>query len=83
MKITIKYCGMCLYEASGLEAAIRENTIIDDIDLRQGSGGGFDVFVDGVRIYSKEETGKFPTHEDILDKIILYDIGKTKCGLEA
>ena len=48
MKITIKYCGMCLYEASGLEAAIRKNTIIDDIGLREGNTGVFDVFVDGV-----------------------------------
>ena len=83
MNITIKYCGTWNYigEASSLEAAIREATTIEDIILQEGSGGVFDVLVDRTKIYSKDETGRFPTHTEILDEIILYDLGKPKCGL--
>ena len=83
MTITIKYCGQWNYigEASSLEAAIKKATTIEDIYLQEGGDGIFDVIVDRTNIYSKDKTGKFPTHAEILDKIILYDIGKSKCGL--
>lgn len=29
----------------------------------------FDVVVDGKRIYSKHETGRFPDNDDILDQL--------------
>jgi len=35
----------------------------------EGKGGVFDVKVDGSLIYSKHETGEFPEHSLILDKI--------------
>lgn len=38
-------------------------------ELKKGSGGVFDVVVDGERIYSKHETGRFPENEDILDTL--------------
>jgi len=37
--------------------------------LIQGKGGVFDVVVDGRLIYSKKETGRFPTHEEILSQL--------------
>jgi len=33
--------------------------------LIKGSGGIFDVKVDGELIYSKHETGRFPTNDEI------------------
>lgn len=35
----------------------------------EGGGGVFDVRVDGDLIYSKKETGEFPEHSLINDKI--------------
>jgi len=38
-------------------------------DLKGGHGGVFDVTLDGTLIYSKHETLRFPTDEEILQKI--------------
>jgi predicted Rdx family selenoprotein len=37
--------------------------------LIAGDGGIFDVAVDGRTIYSKHETGQFPTDDDIVAKL--------------
>ena len=37
--------------------------------LIPGGGGIFDVVVDGRRVYSKHETGRFPTHDEVLAKL--------------
>ncbi len=29
----------------------------------------FDVHVDGTKIWSKDKTGRFPEHQEVLDKI--------------
>ncbi len=34
-----------------------------------GSGGIFDVKLDGHIVYSKYETGRFPEHQEVLDKL--------------
>ena len=34
--------------------------------LIPGSGGVFDVFHDGSLIYSKQKTGRFPEHHEII-----------------
>ncbi|MBI2466797.1 MAG: SelT/SelW/SelH family protein [Candidatus Rokubacteria bacterium] len=38
-------------------------------DLKEGHGGVFDVTVDGQLVYSKDQTNRFPTDEEILEKI--------------
>jgi selT/selW/selH-like putative selenoprotein len=38
-------------------------------DLKGGHGGVFDVTLDGKLIYSKHETNRFPTDEEILKKV--------------
>ena len=89
MIVTIKYCGeycKChnknyIGEASGLEAAIKKATSIEDVFLQVGDNGIFDVSVDDTQIYSKHEMGRFPTNEEILDSIIMYDLGRQKCGI--
>lgn len=37
--------------------------------LKKGRGGIFDVWVDGKRIYSKHEKGRFPEHKEVLDQL--------------
>jgi selT/selW/selH-like putative selenoprotein len=37
--------------------------------LDKGSGGVFDVTVDGALIFSKHAVGRFPTHDEVLAKI--------------
>ena len=38
-------------------------------DLVRGSGGIFDITVDSKRIYSKHDTGRFPTESEIIEKL--------------
>jgi selenoprotein W-related protein len=38
-------------------------------ELIKGSGGVFDVVVDGQLIYSKRQTGRFPEHSEILNQL--------------
>ena len=35
----------------------------------EGSGGVFDVHVDGTQIWNKLDVGRFPEHSEVLDKI--------------
>ncbi len=51
-----------------MAAAIKERCNVDS-ELVKGAGGIFDVAVDGKLIYSKHETGTFPTHDEILEKL--------------
>ncbi len=51
-----------------MAAAIREATGVE-AELIRGGGGIFDVVVDDVRIYSKQETGRFPEDAEILAKL--------------
>lgn len=37
--------------------------------LVRGDNGIFDVEIDGRRVYSKQETGRFPQHEEILAEL--------------
>jgi len=37
--------------------------------LVRGSGGIFDVSVDNQRVWSKRETGRFPTEAEIVEKV--------------
>jgi selT/selW/selH-like putative selenoprotein len=39
--------------------------------LIQGSGGVFDVRANGDLIYSKQQTGRFPEHAEVLNKLAL------------
>ncbi len=54
--------------ATGLAAKIREETGVE-AELIRGDDGIFDVVVDGKRIYSKDETGRFPEPEEILSEL--------------
>ena len=38
-------------------------------ELQPGSGGVFDVWVDGRRVFSKHQEGSFPDENDIVRRI--------------
>jgi selT/selW/selH-like putative selenoprotein len=54
--------------AAGLAEAIKKAFHVDS-KMIEGSGGVFDVHVDGAQIWSKQDVGRFPEHKEILDKI--------------
>ncbi|NQV25663.1 MAG: SelT/SelW/SelH family protein [Rhodopirellula sp.] len=48
--------------------AIKNATGIE-AELVKGGGGVFDVVVNGNLIYSKHQTDRFPTHDEILSQL--------------
>lgn len=40
-----------------------------DAKLVAGGGGVFDVIADGTMIYSKFKTGRFPEHDEVIEKL--------------
>ena len=51
-----------------MAAAIKQETRLD-VCLVESKGGIFDVELDGKLIYSKHESLRFPTHEEILEQL--------------
>ncbi|MFN2441079.1 MAG: Rdx family protein [Thermoanaerobaculia bacterium] len=54
--------------ASSLGAEIKKELGIDP-KLVRGSGGVFNVIVGNETIYSKHETGEFPSEREIVEKL--------------
>jgi selenoprotein W-related protein len=54
-----------------LADALKEKygTAVKTVDLIRGSGGAFEVSLNGTLLYSKLETGQFPTTEQITTAI--------------
>jgi selenoprotein W-related protein len=40
-----------------------------EAELIKGKGGVFDVVVDGQLIFSKHKTGRFPTNEELIERL--------------
>ena len=55
-------------QASSLQAAIKGRYGITP-KLREGMGGIFEVFLNGESVYSNQTTYRFPTDEEIFEKI--------------
>ena len=51
-----------------MQAAIKQKYGIT-ATLKEGAGGIFEVFIDGTSVYSNESTYRFPTDEEIFEKI--------------
>ena len=51
-----------------MAARIKERIGVD-VELIKGSGGQFEVEVDGRLIFSKKELGRFPEDHEILDQL--------------
>ncbi|MBY0232233.1 MAG: Rdx family protein [Gemmataceae bacterium] len=52
-----------------MAAAIKAKHQGATVALTRGSGGVFDVAVDGQRVFSKREAGRFPRNDEILGMI--------------
>ena len=69
MKVRIEYCGQWNYKprASRLEdellAAFGQDL---DVELVRGSGGVYEITVDGETVFSKKKKGRFPESGEIV-----------------
>jgi len=70
MKLEIRYCGAWNYlpRASSLAAEIKKQRGID-ATLVRGSGGEFEVSVDGQLVFSKRKEHRFPELDEILSQL--------------
>ncbi|MBW1781780.1 MAG: SelT/SelW/SelH family protein [Deltaproteobacteria bacterium] len=51
-----------------MAAAISDEFKVD-AELIKGKGGVFDVVVDDDLVFSKHDVGRFPTNEEVLEKL--------------
>jgi selT/selW/selH-like putative selenoprotein len=70
MQISIKYCMEWNYypTAAGLADAIKKDFGVEPTMI-EGSGGVFDVHVDGTPVWNKHETGRCPEYEEVLAQL--------------
>ena len=70
MKISIKYWAQWNYlpRASSLGDEIKKE-VDAEIELVAGSGGVFDISMDGRMIFSKSEQGRYPQPDEIIKLI--------------
>ncbi|MBP2242297.1 selenoprotein W-related protein [Cytobacillus eiseniae] len=73
-EVKIEFCMQCNYApkaasfAEELFTHFRSN--ITKMELIPGSGGEFEVIVNGEKVYSKGEIGLFPKAKDIIEKML-------------
>ena len=70
MNISIKYCTSWGYYSQALR--LREelqNKFSADIEIIEGSGGIFEVDLNGNNVFSKKELGRFPRENEVIDLI--------------
>ena len=70
MNISIKYCTSWGYYSQALR--LREelqNKFSADVEILEGSGGVFEVELNGNSIFSKKELGRFPNENEVIDLI--------------
>ena len=70
MNVSIKYCTSWGYYSQALR--LREelqNKFSADVEILEGSGGVFEVELNGDSIFSKKELGRFPNENEVIDLI--------------
>ena len=66
MKVTVEYCAPCGYEPTARRVAARLKELCGaETELKRGSGGVFEIAVNGALKFSKKATGRFPTDMEI------------------
>ena len=70
MNVQIEYCVVWNYDpqAASLAKAIEKKFGVKPQMVKSG-GGAFEVIVDGKKIFSKKESGRFPENDEILKAI--------------
>ena len=70
MKIDIHYCMPWNYEPQAASLADELRTDFNvEVKLVPGTNGIFDVIVDGKRVFSKAEVGRFPEPGEVSNKL--------------
>ena len=71
MEISILYWGVWNYKPQAVSLADEINGQFAEakVEIIEGSGGVFDVTVDGKLIFSKKETDRFPEENEVYDLI--------------
>lgn len=52
-----------------MKAALEESIPDIEVELIKSKGGAFEIRHDDKLVYSKLETGRFPSHEEIIDAL--------------
>jgi selenoprotein W-related protein len=65
MKVVITYCLPCNYEPRARETGATFEAAGAEVAYVKGHSGIFDITVDGELKFSKKQTGRFPTAEEI------------------
>ena len=74
IRIEIYYCAPWGYEPQAASLADELHSVFNvEVEMIKGVDGIFDVIVDGHRVFSRSETGRFPESGEIIRK--LTDIG--------
>lgn len=70
-KVEIEYCVTCNYRpiAASLGFSIEKETGIKPQLVPSHTAGAFEIVADGLKIFSKTETGKFPDHAGVIGKL--------------
>ncbi|MGH7120954.1 MAG: SelT/SelW/SelH family protein [Acetobacteraceae bacterium] len=68
MMVGIEYCVPCGYEprARAARALIQQKKPDAEIALKMGSGGVFEIMVDGKLRFSKRASGHLPSDQEVL-----------------
>lgn len=70
MHVSITYCAMSDYRTAAVSLAVAiKDALGIDSDLVSGSDGVFDVVVNGQTVFSRQETGRLPGHDEILERL--------------
>ena len=69
MRITIEYCVTCNYRpiAAALAVIIRNEFGVTPLLVQSTAIGTYTVLADGETVFSKNEAGRFPDNDEILD----------------
>jgi selenoprotein W-related protein len=76
MNVRIVYCVPCGFLPRAMDLA--KNLLSSygqrlnknfSVTLDTGDGGVFEVYVDGVKVFSRHEQRRFPTHDEIAEQI--------------
>jgi selT/selW/selH-like putative selenoprotein len=52
-----------------LKAALEQSFPAVEIELIKSKGGAFEIRRDGVMVFSKKKTGRFPSNDEIVDAL--------------
>lgn len=71
MEISIEYCGTCNYRpmAARLAIAIEQEIGVKPDLVHSRNLGAFEVIVDRKVIFSKQASGRFPDHSELIEII--------------